>query len=168
MGERIIGIVGIALAIIFGVLPFSGLAIPIWLIFIGIGIGILLLGVALGAHWFRSINATNNTIIADKALLRLHIYDDYRIPDCIEMENVFRWYYLSYYLRTRDETGNVNEFQSPTLFLSFSPDVKVTTLKVRSPDVRLPMYEVKEFNQKFAVIIFREKIQSGTLEISVE
>lgn len=56
----------------------------------------------------------------------------------------------------------------PTLFMTFDPEVRISTLSVRSPDMKLPRHEVKEFNQKFAIIVFSEKLPEGTLEIRVE
>jgi hypothetical protein len=54
------------------------------------------------------------------------------------------------------------------LFVTFAPEVRIASLKVRSPDIRLPRHEVKEFNQQFAIIVFFEKLGEGTLEAIVE
>lgn len=45
-----------------------------------------------------------------------------------------------------------------TLVVSFEPEVRITTLKARSPVVSLPHHEVKEFNQGFAVIFFVSRL----------
>jgi hypothetical protein len=52
-----------------------------------------------------------------------------------------------------------------TLFVSFENDVAINTLVVRSPDMRLPIYEVKEFNQRYAIIVFSDEVPAGTLEV---
>jgi len=54
-----------------------------------------------------------------------------------------------------------------TLFVTFENDVVISTLNVRSPDMQLPPYEVKEFNQRFAVIVFSDNVPAGTLEVVV-
>jgi len=54
-----------------------------------------------------------------------------------------------------------------TLFISFETDTIVSTFKVRSPDIQLPTYEVKEFNQRFAIVVFSNNVPAGTLEIIV-
>jgi len=53
------------------------------------------------------------------------------------------------------------------LFVSFENDVVVSTIKVRSPDMQLPVYEIKEFNQRYAIIVFSDNVQAGTLEVIV-
>lgn len=55
MIDRGIALVGIALAIIFGVLPFSDIEVPNWISPTGFGLGIFLFGVAVGL-WIRRRN----------------------------------------------------------------------------------------------------------------
>ena len=54
-----------------------------------------------------------------------------------------------------------------TLFVSFEDVVVIHTLTDRSPDMQLPIYEVKEFNQRYAIIQFMDNVPAGTLEIEV-
>ncbi len=168
MFDRGIGIAGLALAIIFGALEFFPLKVPSWVLVPGVGVGLIMLGVSLGLIWSGRRSKQPTQSLADKALLRLHIFKDHRIPDCLEAKNIFRWYYLRHVLFGKSAEGKDLEIELPTLFVSFQPEVRITTLKVRSPDIRLPRHEVKEFNQKFAIIAFSEKIPEGTLEVSVE
>ena len=51
--------------------------------------------------------------------------------------------------------------------MTFEDDVAVGTLNMRSPDMQLPVYEVKEFNQRYAIITFQDNVPAGTLELEV-
>jgi len=53
------------------------------------------------------------------------------------------------------------------LFVTFEDDVVIRTLVVQSPDMLLPIYEVKEFNQRYAIIHFAANVPAGTLEVMV-
>ncbi len=167
MINRGIGLAGIALTVIFGALQFIQPQIPAWISVSGIGIGVFLLGISVGLIWSsrRSLIITKP---ADNALLRLHIYKDYRIPDRIEAKNIFRWFYLSSILIGITNDGKNKEIVLPVLFVTFDPEVRITSLKVRSPDMKLPRHEVKDFNQKYAIVAFSEKLNEGTLELVVE
>ena len=105
--------------------------------------------------------------LVDKAVLRLHTYGDFRIPDRLAMENIYRWYYLVNIQVTPRPDGEDRKIIGSTLFVSFDPDVRSTTLSVRSPDMKLPIYEVKDFNQRFAIVTFSGEVPAGTLEVSV-
>jgi hypothetical protein len=166
--DRGIGIAGLALTVFFGVLPFFPRKVPRWVLRTGIVAGVLMLGISLGLIWSDQESRRPTPPLADNALLRLHIFPDHRIPDRLEAKNIFRWYYLNHVLFGKSADGKDIEFDLPTLFITFEPDVRITTLKVRSPDIRLPRHEVKDFNQKFAIVVFAEKIPEGTLEVSVE
>lgn len=164
MIDRGIGIAGIALSIIFGALQFFEVQIQDWVVFSGIGLGIFMLGLSIGLLWTERRKART----VKTALLRLHTYRDHRVPDSLETKNIFRWYYLSHIITNMTFEGKKEEIEFPTIFVTFEPEVQITTLKVRSPDMKLPRHEVKEFNQKYAIIVFSEKLKEGTLEIVVE
>lgn len=163
MIDRGIGIAGIALSIIFGALQFFEIQIPDWVIFSGIGVGVFMLGLSIGLMRTESRKAKT----VKTALLRLHTYRDHRVPDSLEMKNIFRWYYLSHIIKSITIEGKKEEIEFPTLFVTFEPEVQIATLKVRSPDMKLPRHEVKEFTQKYAIVVFSEKLKEGTLEILV-
>ena len=102
------------------------------------------------------------------AALRLHVWGDHRSPDRIEAENIFRWYYLQNITIVINEKGaEVRQNTSNILFLTFDKDVSVSTFKVQSPDIQLPVYEVKDFNQRYAIIVFSGAVNAGTLEVKV-
>lgn len=105
----------------------------------------------------------------DRALLRLHVYSDHRLPDALTAENIFRWYHLRQGIVTVTPNGKKQAaFPMTTLFVTFEPEVRVSTLKVQSPDIALPAHEVKEFNQRFAIITFMGELTAGTLVVSVQ
>ena len=167
MIDRALGVAGLALAFVFGVVQYFLPQLPGWVSAVGIGVGIFLLGISAGLIMVRKHPATATPV--EKAVLRLHIYPDYRTPERIFAEHVFRWYYLKNDIMGLDTTGQATKMGTlVTLFVTFEPEVKVSTLKVRSPDVRLPPHEVKDFNQKYAIIAFHGEIPEGTLEIAVE
>jgi hypothetical protein len=65
------------------------------------------------------------------------------------------------------KNGQRDTVEIVNLFVSFDPYVNVGTLQVSSPDMALPQFEVKEFNNRFAVIAFSGHIPAGTLNLTV-
>jgi hypothetical protein len=66
------------------------------------------------------------------------------------------------------QTGQERERAVTTiLFITFDVPVKVGTLEVASPDIRIPFHETKEFNNRYAIITFSGNLPTGTLEIRV-
>jgi hypothetical protein len=168
MIDRGIGVAGLALALIFGALPYFAPKLPTWISSAGLGVGLLVLGLSVGLVIADRRNDVSMRQPVDKASLRLHIYDDNRTPDRIAAENIFRWFYLKNIIIMQEPKAEQrSEAISATLFVTFEPEVKISTIQVRSPDMKLPLYEVKEFNQRFAIIVFNGAIGPGTLEISV-
>jgi len=53
------------------------------------------------------------------------------------------------------------------LFLSFDRPVKVGTLEVSAHGFTLPSYEVKEFTNRYAIIVFSNELPAGSLQIKV-
>lgn len=102
------------------------------------------------------------------ASLTLHIWGDHRAPKRVAFNNIFRWYYLQNIMNGITESGeSVTQHVMSTLFVSFEADVAISTITVQSPDMALPVYEVKEFNQRFAIIVFSGAVGPGTLEVRV-
>jgi hypothetical protein len=105
--------------------------------------------------------------LADSAELRLHIYGDTRTPSLVAERDIWRWYYLRITMVALEQpTGKRSEFPVPLLFVTFDNPVRVGTLEV-SADFKLPTYEVKEFNNRFAIIVFGDDLPTGTLNIAV-
>lgn len=99
------------------------------------------------------------------AFLRLQIYGDERVPIRIGGENVFRWFHLRNLFRAPLPNGEMISGESGTLFVTFDRDVRISTLEVHSPDAQLPQHEVKEYNQRYAIISFSGPLPRGTLEV---
>jgi hypothetical protein len=171
MLDRALGIIGIALAIIFGfwsLAPEGWPKMPLWALVLGIGIGVLLIGFAAGliTGEYRKTRASK---LVDTASLRLHIYPDDRTPQRLSFENIWRWYYLKMIIVEADKTTGKDQRKhvAATLFISFENQVEIGTLEISSPDIRLPLHEVKEFNSRFAIIMFLEAPSEGTLDVTV-
>ncbi len=163
-----IGIAGLALALLFGVLQYYVPQFPSWAAYAGGLVGVFLLGASAGLLMTHKGSA-RKLAPARSALLRLHVYADHRVPEVMQWENIFRWYYLRQSLVTLGSDGTQTAvFPTTTLFVTFEPEVQILTLKVRSPNLTLPSHEVKEFNQRFAIIVFAGNLNEGTLEIAVQ
>jgi hypothetical protein len=105
--------------------------------------------------------------LADRARLRLHVYGDTRVPEKLSYENVWRWYHLNTIAEMIDSAGAKKQnLLASTLFISFDQPVKIGTLSVHA-DKPLPTYEVKEFNNRFAVIVFDGGMPECNLDIEV-
>lgn len=165
MIDRAIGLIGIALALLTWAVGHYFPTAPVWVALIGYGLGVFMLGVSLGLISAGGLRRKRQ--IKDKASLKLHVYGDHRTPDRLSYDNIFRWYYLQTGIDGigPDGQGRQRIASFSTLFVTFEDDVKIHTLKVSSPDMQLPVYEVKEFNQRYAIIVFADAVPTGTLEI---
>lgn len=165
MLDRALGILGIALGIITAAAQYYFPKLPDWIPFTGFGAGVFLVGLSLGlvsAGGLRHKRLTGQT-----ALLQLHVFGDHRTPDRLALENIFRWFFIQTAINGLGPSGITRIGTLATLFVSFENDVVVSTIKVRSPDMQLPVYEVKEFNQRYAIIVFSENVPAGTLEVII-
>jgi hypothetical protein len=168
MIDRAIGIAGIALGLVFAFLQYFFPSLPSWLLISGVGLGVLLFGIALGIVIADRRQARLKAPV-DRAVLRLRVYADSRLPERVYFENIFRWYYFPGTFQMKDQEGNlVGSLAIVTLVVSFEPEVKISTLKIRALEGDLPTHEVKEFNQRFAIIAFLGKAPVGTIEVAVE
>ncbi len=107
--------------------------------------------------------------LVTEASLSLHLYGDARSATRISATHVWRWYYIHTAVLELDPQTNAlhQRIVGGTLFVTFEPFVQVGTIAVSSPDMQLPPNEVKEFNNRFAVIVFSGPIPAGTVEIRV-
>jgi hypothetical protein len=163
--DRAIGIFGIALAIATSVLQNYFPELPSWVPPAGFALAIFLFGLSIGLVAAGGLR--RRRAICQKASLKLHVYGDHRTPERLSFENIFRWFYHQATFDGVGPAGTTRLAAVTTLVVSFEEDTAITTLKVRSPDMQLPLYEVKEFNQRFAVIVFGSTVPAGTLEIEV-
>ena len=105
--------------------------------------------------------------LADRAALRLHVYGNSRLPDRLSATNVWRWFCLNDILVMMKQDGTKDqEIITSKLFVSFDQPVGVGTMTVRS-DKPLSHYEVKEFNNRFAIIVFGEPLPACNIDIEV-
>lgn len=165
MIDRALGLVGVALALLSGALQHYFPNLPPWVLPAGYGLGILLLGVSAGLIAAGGLKGKRP--VRQRASLRLHIFGDHRAPNRLGQENIFRWYYLQMVVNGVTPQGQQRVATWATLFVTFDDDVVIHTLTVKSPDMQLPVYEVKEFNQRYAIIVFSDNVPAGTLELEV-
>lgn len=165
MIDRAIGIFGIALALLTATAQYY-IQVPNWIVRIGFCAGIFFCGLSLGLIAAGGLRQKRR--VRPSALLRLHVFGDHRTPNRLNQENIFRWYYLQFMTNRVAHQGNQRIATYATLlFVIFEEDVVINTLSVHSPDIQLPIYEVNEFNQRYAIIYFSNNIPAGTLEVAV-
>jgi hypothetical protein len=121
----------------------------------------------LERHKAEASSTTKASGLADRASLRLHMYGDTRQPDRLSYSNIWRWYHLADVLTVINQNGTKDrELIRSKLFISFDQPVIVGTMTVRA-DRPLPPYEVKEFNNRFAIIVFGEQLPECNVDIEV-
>ncbi len=167
MLDRIIALVSLGIGILAWFSPYVWPKIPNWVAQLGVFLGVLLFGVAIGLFIAKRISDKVDELV-DSAAIKFHFYGDARTPQRISANNIWRWYYLRNIISLVDaSTGATSDTSISNLFVSFEKPVKIGTLHVSSPDIQIPRYEVKEFNNRFAIIVFSGEIPSGTLDLSV-
>jgi hypothetical protein len=168
MFDRTVGIAGLALALLSAAIPHYVPKYPDWAATAGLLAGTFLLGAA-ATMLCSSRERKAKLSPAKTALLRLHVFADQRMPELLKGQNIFRWYLLRQALVSfsPDRTES-HRFPMTTLFITFEPEIEISSLRVRSPDIKLPHHEVKEFNQRYAIVVFGGDLAEGTLEIAVE
>ena len=117
----------------------------------------------------RLLKETNEKEITEKnlktAFIKFQSYGDHRPPEMILSDNIFRWFCLHNLLQSTQE--GPSQEGSSILFISFESDVLIKTLVINTPSTVLPPYEVKEYNQRFAIIVFTQLLPSCILDIKV-
>lgn len=165
MIDRALGIIGIALALLTGVGQHYFPQAPAWVTPVGFGVGIFLFGLSAGL--LAAGGLRRKRAVLPRASLRLHIFGDHRTPNKLSQENIFRWFFLQMAVNGVTPQGNQRVATFSTLFVTFEEDVAINTLTVHSSDMQLPVYEVKEYNQRYAIIVFSDNVPAGTLDINV-
>ena len=103
--------------------------------------------------------------LADFAELHLRYYGDGRPPTEVSQVGIWRWYSLRNSMIVMTPQGTATGSLT-NIFISFDKPVRAGTLEVKSVDYIIPKYEVKEFNNRFAIIAIDET-PAGILDISV-
>jgi hypothetical protein len=102
----------------------------------------------------------------DRSELRLLIRGEEQTPRSIFYMNISKWCLFDQNFTRIDKEISRNHDGGPVcLFLLFDQPTRGEVLDVTSDSV-LPHYEVKEFNDRFAIVAFAEPIPAGTLEIT--
>lgn len=112
-------------------------------------------------------NSSKKEQYLDRALLQLHCYADNRLPQRLNIENIWRWHRFVAKATVYSDEGVYELPGIEVFFINFDQPVKVGTFSVSSPDIQLPGHEVKEFNPRFAIIVFESIVPQGTLEFRV-
>ena len=90
------------------------------------------------------------------------------MPTRLGANNIWRWYYLRMIMISIEQgTGRTHRNAISQIFITFETPVRVGTLEIGSPDFQLPRHEVKEFTNRYAIIVFSSELPAGTLDITV-
>jgi len=103
----------------------------------------------------------------DRSELRLVIDNEKQAPTTVFYMNVSKWCLLDQNFTRIDKKPNRDHDRGPVcLFILFDQPTKDEVLNVTSDSIS-PRYDIKEFNDRFAIIAFAGPIPVGTLEIIV-
>jgi hypothetical protein len=136
-----------------------------WFLLIAAGLGLIFVldfGARMG--WLGKDAAKPLARMKTRTILQYN--SDNPTPVAQRVQNIWRWYSLSQVLRQLSpETGAiVNETMIVVLFLVFSEPVAVKQLTAKASGGKLPMYEVKDFGPRHAIIVFA----GGLADLKVE
>lgn len=113
------------------------------------------------------LSANGDSYRVHRSELRLLLHGKQQAPTAVFYMNVSQWCLLDQNFMRIDKEINRDDTSGPAcLFLLFDLPTSAESLQIAS-DAGLPHYEVKEFNDRFAIIVFPEPIPAGTLEIRI-
>jgi hypothetical protein len=178
MLDRGIGILGIALAIIFGawsLAPEGWPKMPTWIALLGVGFGVLLVGLAIGlVIGERRKPADPNEPQIIETNLFLQFSDAHSVPVEKNPRNIRNWYahYTeSIYVDTKDaDRKSLGGFSVPprwTIFMMFEkpPIFRQMIAICRGPNN--PNCIVATANALYAVITIAGDVTGATLDVSI-
>src|SRR5262249_11109043 len=111
------------------------------------------------------LTAGEHSYRVDRSELRLVIDNEKKAPTSVFYMNVSKWCLLGQnFIRIDKEPDGDHDHGPVCLFILFDQPTKDEVLNVTSDSV-LPRYDIKEFNDRFAIIAFAGPIPIGTLEI---
>jgi hypothetical protein len=100
--------------------------------------------------------------------LVLQTYGDERSPTRLSYDNIWRWYYLRMIMiGIEKDTGKEHRNAVASLYVNFDKPVMVGTLEVSAHGFTLPRYEVKEFTNRYAIVVFSQELPEGTVRVRV-
>jgi len=130
---------------------------------------VLLVGVAGWAksRWLGpAINLAAATPSATDTRLRLHYYGTKRIPQQITQTNIWRWFSLEAIGHVRNPDGTTSDRSLHTMLsIVFDYPASFAQIVVSSPNMPLPLYQVRDHSSRHAIIQFEGEIGFGELEI---
>jgi hypothetical protein len=128
-----------------------------------------LVSVAIVIFLYRLNNPLANVAgVIRESTLELRTYGAGRTPTGVVTENIWRWYTLNTVAQVppnSNVTTQATQHIFTTLFVTFDEHSETRNLAVASPDMTLPTYEVKDLNQKSAIIVFHGSLGPGTLTV---
>jgi hypothetical protein len=87
-------------------------------------------------------------------------------PEKIEVRNIWNWYALCNIVYVHEQGGAVRELRTWSIFLVFDEPISAKQVLVES-DAPLPVYEVKNYGPRHAVIAFSGDIPTTVIRIRV-
>jgi uncharacterized protein YneF (UPF0154 family) len=177
--DRAIGILGIALAIIFGawsLAPEGWPKMPDWVALLGVGIGVLLVGIAagliIGAHRKPADDPNKPQLIETNLFLQFS--DSHSVPVEKNPRNIRHWYahYTeSIYVDTNDAEGkSLGGFSVPprwTIFIMFENPPIFRQMITTCLGPKTPKAALQTSNSAYAIISIVGDVTSATLEVSI-
>ncbi len=178
MLDRAIGLLGLALAVIFGVwslAPEDWPKMPTWAVLLGVGVGVLFIGLAagliLGSQ--RKPNNPNEPQFVETNLF-LQFSDAHSVPVEKNPRNIQNWYALfteSIYVDTKDAEGkSLGGFSVPprwAVFLIFEKPPIFRQMVATCLGPKNPTCAVATANSTYAVVTVIGDVTKATLEISL-
>ena len=120
--------------------------------------------------------------LATHAELRLWCQGTAHPPTQLSQTNIWRWFMMTAVAQVMPPGSGPPGFTSGpigagmsagavilnhTLYLTFDRPMSVGTMVITSPDMTVPLHEVKDFSSRSAVISFGSGIPAGTLVVTV-
>jgi len=175
MLDTAIGIVGIALALIFGLASLADFKMPRWLTYAGVCIGILLIGIAIGLiiGQTRKPSDSDEPQIIETNLF-LQFSDAHSVPVEKNPRNIRNWYALyteSIYVDTKDKDGkSLGGFSVPprwAVFMMFEKAPVFRQLLATCLGPNTPKCDVQIANASYAIISIVGDMTNATLDVSL-
>lgn len=87
----------------------------------------------------------------------------------ISLENVRRWYVLNNFICALDkETGIERRVGATIIFLNFASGINIKQVHIYSSGQLLPLYEVKDRDSHYIIIVFSKVLSNTILNIDIE
>jgi hypothetical protein len=176
MLDRVIGILGLALALIFGLLPLTDFKVPLWLIYAGVIVGVLLIGIAIGLLIGADRETVDTTTVPQlvETNLFLQFSDSHSVPIEKNPRNIKAWYALyteSVYVDAKDKDGNsLGGFGVPprwSVFVLFEKPPIFRQMIATCIGPNQPKCELRTANTTYAVVTMLGDVTGSTFELSI-